>query len=254
MKKTKIISFANHKGGVGKTTTTASVGSILASMGRKILLVDMDPQANLTTCLLSEEQDESIYYALTGRQDALPVVPVTSNLDLVPSSLELAAAEIELVGMMSRETILRELLEPIQGDYDFILIDCPPSLGLLALNGTAASNEVIVPVKSGAMEAIGLKRISDWIDTIRRKINPDTHLTGILLTIWEGRLKVSRIVKDTLDEQVGDLVFKSRIRKNAPLLDIPLEHRSIMDIAPDSYGDVDYHAFVDELLEKLGEK
>ena len=146
MKNPRIISFANHKGGVGKTTTTANVGSILAQKGYKVLVIDLDPQANLTFSLYDGEIGDSIYEAMTDRIDTLPVLNISENLDLVPSTLDLCAAEFELASAMSRESILRNLLVPIQEEYNFILMDCPPSLGILTINGMAASNEIIVPL------------------------------------------------------------------------------------------------------------
>ena len=144
----KVISFANHKGGVGKTTTAASVGSILASKGSKVLLIDLDPQANLTCSLLDPSKIEgTVYEALTGKdEDKTLITSVNDNLDIVPSSLELASADLELAGVMAREHILDEWLADYKSSYDYILIDCPPSLGLLTLNAVTASDGVIIPL------------------------------------------------------------------------------------------------------------
>ena len=185
-KDSKIICIANHKGGVGKTSTTASVGSILASRGYRVLVIDLDAQANLTVSLLKEEQEESIYYALTGKEESLPIVPVTPSLSIVPSSLQLATAEMELTAAISRERILAGLLEPVKKQYDFILIDCPPSLGLLTLNAFTASTEIIIPLVAEVLPFKGLTMINRFTQQVKSRLNPSVHIFGILLTRWES--------------------------------------------------------------------
>lgn len=251
----KIISFANHKGGVGKTTTTASVGSILASMGYKVLLVDMDAQSNLTTSLLKEEQvDQTIYDALSascrGVAYNLAVYPITSNLDIVPSSLRLASADLELSSVMAREHILSDILQEKASDYDYILIDCPPSLGLLTLNAITASNRVVIPLLAEALPFKGLIMICEFIDMVKRKLNSRVDVIGVLLTRWE-KSNLSKMVEDGLREQLGKLVFKTKIRKNIKVAEAPLEYANIVDYDPKSNGATDYRAFVEELLGKI---
>ena len=186
-KQVKIISFANHKGGVGKTTTTASVGSILASMGNKVLLVDMDAQSNLTTSLLKDNQvDQTIYDALSascrGTAYSLAIYPIAENLDIVPSSLRLASADLELSSVMAREHILADILKGKKADYDYILIDCPPSLGLLTLNAVTASDLVVIPLLAEVLPFQGLTMISDFVRMVKQKLNPKIETAGILLT------------------------------------------------------------------------
>lgn len=250
-KATRIITVANHKGGVGKTTTTASVGSILSSKGYKVLLIDLDPQANLTVSLLKQEPEDNVYYALTGKAESLPIVGLTDHLSIVPSSLQLATAEMELTAAISRERILAGLLSPIKDDYDFILIDCPPSLGLLTLNAFTTSTEIIIPLVAEVLPFKGLTMINRFTQQVKRSLNPDTYILGILLTRWE-LTNLSKQIEEGLRDELGDKVFKTKIRKNVTIAEAPLESKNILEYAPKSNGASDYLAFTDELLEKLG--
>lgn len=255
-KQVKIISFANHKGGVGKTTTTASVGSILASMGNKVLLVDMDAQSNLTTSLLKDNQnqvDQTIYDALSascrGTAYSLAIYPIAENLDIVPSSLRLASADLELSSVMAREHILADILKGKKADYDYILIDCPPSLGLLTLNAVTASDLVVIPLLAEVLPFQGLTMISDFVRMVKQKLNPKIEITGILLTRWE-KSNLSRQIEDGLRAKLGDKVFRTKIRKNIKIAEAPLEAVNIVDYDPKSNGAADYKAFVGELLDR----
>lgn len=250
MKETKIISFANHKGGVGKTTTTASVGSILAERGYKVLVVDMDAQANLTASLLKQQPEESIYDALIGRSP-LPIVSVTDNLSLVPSSERLALCDMELVGAISREKILEGLFEELSpGRFNFILIDCPPSLGVLTLNAITASTDVVVPLLAEVLPFNGLKMISNFVNTIHSRLNKKAHITGVLITRWEST-NLSKSIEQSLRDRLQDVVFRTKIRKNVSVAEAPFESQNIVEYAPKSNGAADYKAFTEELLEKL---
>lgn len=251
MKKTRIITIANQKGGVGKTSATVNVGSILAARGKNVLVIDMDSQANLTYSLSSVEHDENIYHALTGRVSYLPVCKISENLDLVPASLDLAQVEIEISSQICREKILDKLLKPIRDNYDFILIDCPPTLTLLTLNALAASNEIIVPLTAEELPFKGLEMMNIFISQIHDMLNPSVHLTGILINRWESSTLSSQI-EEKLRKTLGSLVFKTKIRKNIRIAEAPRESRNIVDYAPKSNGAKDYKAFVDELLEILG--
>lgn len=253
-KQATIISFANHKGGVGKTTTTASVGSILASLGKKVLLVDMDAQSNLTTSLLKDNQvDQTIYDALSascrGAAYNLVVYPIAENLDIIPSSLRLASADLELSSVMAREHILADILKDKKADYDYILIDCPPSLGLLTLNAVTASDLVVIPLLAEVLPFQGLTMISDFVRMVKQKLNPKIEITGILLTRWE-KSNLSRQIEDGLRAKLGDKVFHTKIRKNIKIAEAPLEAVNIVDYDPKSNGAADYKAFVGELLDR----
>lgn len=251
---TKIITFANHKGGVGKTTTAACVGSVLASKGKKTLLIDLDAQANLTISLYpgdTETLSQTVYDSLS-KGVSLPIVPIAENLSLVPASLNLAMADIELCQRMCRETILKSLIDPIKGNYDFILIDCPPSLGLLTLNAFVTSNEIIIPLKAEVLPYKGLETVFNFLKPVQQQLNSQAHITGILITQKEGRAKLPSMLESGLREQQAIHVFDTVIRKNIRLAEAPAEKKSIIEYDPECNGAKDYATFTDELLTYLG--
>lgn len=249
MANVRIISIANHKGGVGKTTTTASLGSILASRGKKVLVIDLDAQANLTTSLFKGEIELSIYDAMKG-DVSLPVINIEENLDLVPSSLQLAMADIEFASYISRESILKEKISPIKDGYDYILIDCPPSLSLLTLNSFTASTDIIIPLKAEVLPFKGLSMISEFTKTVQKKLNPQVHITGILITQWK-RTNLTSMIEAGLRSSNQYIVYDTKIRENITIAEAPLESRNIVSYAPKSNGARDYVAFTDEFLQKM---
>lgn len=256
MKKTKIIAIANHKGGVGKTTTTASLGSILAQRGFSVLVVDMDAQSNLTSSLLhlrsgDNEPAQTIYHALIG-SCPLPVLSISDNLSLCPSSLQLAMVDSELASAIARERILDDLLSTdIRGKYDFVLLDCPPSLGLVTLNAITACTDIVIPLVAEVLPFKGLTMIKNFVGQVKRLLNPAAHITGILITRWEGT-KLSRQIEETMRKELGNIVYATKIRKNVSIAEAPLESKNIVEYAPRSNGAADYCQFTDELLTQLG--
>ena len=251
MKYAKTITFANHKGGVGKTTTTASMGSILASKGYHVLLVDLDAQANLTSSLLKSEIGTSVYDAMIGQNTSLPVYNIGENLDIVPSSLQLAQADLDLAGTMARERILSELLEEKTSRYDYILIDCPPSLSLMTLNALTASDYVIIPMIAEALPVNGLTMMYNFVQTVKRKLNPRIEILGILITRFEST-NLSKHIENGLRKNLGDTVFTGKIRKNVTVAQAPLETVNIVEYDPKSNGAKDYKAFTEEFLARMG--
>lgn len=250
MKQTKIIAIANHKGGVGKTTTTASVGAILARRGYKVLVIDFDFQANLTTCLMKEPPTDPLFYrALTEKAEELPVISVSENLDLVPATEELAAAELEMVNRMMREFILKKLLEPLHGKYDFILIDCPPGLGIPVINAFVAATDIIVPLFPEKLSMKGLEMVIKNVDRVQ-SFNPQTHISGILIARWERSNHAENIEKG-LRQSYGEYVFNTKIRKNIRIVDASAVCCNIVDYDPRSNSAQDYLAFTDELLKRM---
>ena len=242
-----IIAIANHKGGVGKTTSTQNIGVALQQNGKKVLLVDLDPQANLSDAFGYEEVETAIYDALTEKAE-LPIISITKNLDLVPSSLDLSVAEIELSGRTGREYILKDLLESVKKDYDYILIDCPPSLGLLTINALAASTEAYIPLDSQYFSMKGLDKLIFIINQIKKRLNKQVDITGVFLTQFDSRVVLNRNIAEMVENSFPNKVFKTRIRKNIALVEAPIEDKDIFSYAPNSNGAKDYQALSNEIL------
>lgn len=247
-KSTKTIAIANHKGGVGKTTTAASMGAILAQKGYKVLLIDLDAQANLTCSLLKQEVTTSVYNSFV-ESVKLPIYNIGENLDLVPSSLQLAQADLQLGSALARERLLEDLLQPVMGDYDYILIDCPPSLSLMTLNAITVSDEVLIPLVAETLPFKGLTMITDFVSMVKAKLNPKVKVVGVLITRYE-KSNLSKQIENGLRESLGELVFETKIRKNITVAQAPLEATNIVDYDKKSNGAIDYVAFTDEYLSR----
>ena len=244
----KIIAIANNKGGVGKSTTTANLGAALALNGKRVLVVDTDPQANLTAALLDIDEkpiEISIYDAITGVA-ALPIITVSHNLDLVPADIALAAAEIDLVNRRAREFVIKKLISPVVAKYDYILIDCAPSLGLITLNVLTMSDSVLIPLTGEALPMRGLAMLDNYISDVVADLNPTLHVGGVVVTRFNNR-KLNSVVLSAISDRYGDKVLSTRIRENISLAEAPLTHSSIFDYAPDSNGAQDYKALAVEI-------
>lgn len=258
-----VISVVNQKGGVGKTTTTVNLGAAIATRGKKVLLIDIDAQSNLTTHLglgLKEDPQDlqevprqvpewTIYDVLKGSKRLQDVViKRTENLDVVPSSLLLSAADLELGGMVGRELLLKRAIEKIRDQYDVILIDCPPTLGLLSLNALAAVDKVVVPVQSEYLALHGVRQLLDTIDQVRGIYNQSLVVGGVLICLHDSRKRLARAVADTIRAYFGQLVFTTVIRENVALAEAPAKGQTIFEYMPKSSGAEDYSALAEEIL------
>jgi chromosome partitioning protein len=246
---TKVIALSNHKGGVGKTTSTVNIGAGLSMKGKKVLLIDMDPQANLSQCFGIQEPEYTVYGSLIGEYELRPY-EVRENLHVVPSTLDLAGAEVELASKIARETILKKLVDKVRDQYDYILLDCAPSLGLITINAFAATDEIYIPLQAQFLALHGLDKLMDIVELVRENINPDLHISGVFTTQFDGRKVLNRDIADLVNEHFKDKVFKSIIRDNVTLAEAPSHWQDIFSYSPKSNGAQDYGALVDEILER----
>ena len=249
----RIYALANQKGGVGKTTTAVNLAAYLANLGQRVLVVDVDPQANATASLgvdKNQPQDSSVYDAFIGDVPLLEVIQPTqqANLELAASSPQLAGAEIELVSMRGRETKLRAALRPVRDRYDYIFVDCPPSLGLLTVNALAAAHGVIIPVQCEYLALEGLTQLMTTIQLVRRSLNPTLQVRGLLMTMFDGRANLARQVRDEVQKHFAGQVFTVIVPRNVRLSEAPSYGLPILAYAPQSPGGQAYQALAQELL------
>jgi len=248
----RIFAVANQKGGVGKTTTTVNLGACFAEIGRRVLIIDLDPQANASTGLgLNPQQlDHSLYDVLlqdVALEDVVEPVSV-KNLFVAPASLDLAGAEIELVPAFSRERKLKEAIATVVDDYDIVLIDCPPSLGLLTINGLTAATEVLVPIQTEYYALEGLGQLIRNVDLVTRNLNPELVLSTIVLVMFDARTKLSGQVADEVREHFGDKVCRNVIPRTVRLSEAPSFGQPISTFDPASRGAVAYRRLAEEIL------
>lgn len=245
----KVISISNHKGGVGKTTSAINLGAGLNKLGKRVLLIDLDPQANLSQSLGLVDQERTIYGALRGEYKLQPI-PVVAGLDLIPSTLDLSGAEIEMSGEAGREYILRELVDPIKGSYDYVLIDSPPSLGLLTINAFTASDEVFIPLQAQYLALQGLTKLLEVIDKITKRLNKELRVGGVFITQYDGRKVLNRDVVATIGAHFQDQLFKTMVRDNIALAEAPSQGLDIFRYNPKSYGAEDYLSLSQEVINR----
>lgn len=246
----KVISLLNHKGGVGKTTSAINIGAGLVELGKKVLLVDLDPQANLTLSLGVPREKITIYESIRGESELVPY-NVKPNMDVVISSLDLSGAEMELINEAGREYLLRELFEPVIGEYDFIIVDCPPSLGLLTLNALTSSHFIIVPLQTEFLALQGLTRIKQVIDKVKVRLNKTVRIIGVVATMYDSRKVLNREVVETIKKFFGKRVFNTMIRENIALAEAPSKRQDIFEYSPSSIGAQDYLELCKELIGRI---
>jgi chromosome partitioning protein len=258
----RIIAFMNQKGGVGKTTTTVNLGAALAEQGKRICLLDLDPQSHLTINygVNSNPDSPSLYEVLIEQSSFLrALVKVAPNIALVPGSIDLAAAEVELVNIPNRETLLKRRINEAQHDFDFILMDCPPSLGLLTINALALASEVIIPMQPHFLALQGVGKLLETVSLVSQRLNPSLKVSGIVLTMFDSQTKLSTEVVNDLAQFIESAqgknlpwsharIFDTRIRRNIKLAESPSFGQTILQYGPNSHGAADYRALAQEIL------
>ena len=253
-----VIALANQKGGVGKTTTSVNLGACLADAGKKVLLIDLDPQGNATSGLGIDKKDidESVYDVLINDVDLKNVILPSSHqgLDIVPTTIALSGAEVELTNLMARETRLKDAFGDVKDEYDYILIDCPPSLGLLTINAFTACDSILIPVQSEYYALEGVSQLLNTIKLVRKHFNSALKIEGVLLTMYDKRTNLGQQVNAEVKKYFGDQVYETIIPRNVRLSEAPSHGQAIVDYDKRSTGAKVYQQLAKEVLARHGEK
>ncbi|KPN80614.1 Sporulation initiation inhibitor protein Soj [Apilactobacillus kunkeei] len=252
-----VISLANQKGGVGKTTTSVNLGADLATMGKKVLLIDADAQGNATSGVGIQKSDiqKDIYDILVNEEPISEAIIPSKHegLDIVPATIQLSGADIELTPQMARETRLLNALKSVSDQYDYVLVDCPPSLGLITVNAFTASDSILIPVQTEYYALEGLSQLLNTVQLVKKHFNPDLDVEGVLLTMYDARTKLGQQVNDEVRKYFGDKVYDTIITRNVRLSEAPSYGLPIIDYDPNSKGSELYMQFAKEVLAAHGE-
>jgi len=248
---TRVLAIANQKGGVAKTTTVHTLGAALAERGQRVLLVDLDPQACLTFSagIDPEQLERSLHDVMVGRASASDAIVEVSGLDLLPSTIDLAGAEVHLLSKTGREFQLRRALMPVLPSYDVVLIDCPPSLGILTINGLTAASEVLVPLQCETLSQRGVGQLLETIEDVRAYTNPQLTVRGVIATMYDSRTRLAQQVLEGVPERYGLDVLRPPVPKSVKVAEAPSLGRSILEHAPTSKGAIAYRELADRLLD-----
>jgi len=248
-----VFALANQKGGVGKTTAAVNIACAVAARGKKVLICDFDPQSNATSALgVEPRQGKTVYDLLCGEAEVERCIVHTKWADVLPADIRLAAAELELPTVEEREFLLWQVLEPVREKYDFIFIDCPPSLGLLTLNGLCACDKVIVPMQCEYFALEGLTQLTATIRRVKRSMNPDIDIEGIVFTMYDSRVNLTVQVAEEVKRHFGSRVYKTPVPRNVRLSEAPSHGLPVMAYDRSCRGSVAYAAIADEFLKRNG--
>ncbi|KMZ54487.1 ParA family protein [Dorea sp. D27] len=250
----RVIAIANQKGGVGKTTTAINLSACLAEKGQKVLAVDMDPQGNMTSGLgLDKESvEKTVYDLIIGNADVDEVLQkdALENLDILPTSIDLSAAEIELIGVEEKEYIVRDAIKDIRNNYDYVIIDCPPSLSMLTINAMTTADTVLVPIQCEYYALEGLSQLIHTVELVKERLNPELEIEGVIFTMYDARTNLSLQVVENVKDNLQQAIYKTIIPRNIRLAEAPSYGMPISQYDPRSAGSESYMKLADEVMNK----